>query len=120
MRIDDTKFGSITIDGQVYPHDVYILPSGKIEKRNKKESPRIGGHRALGVREIQYVLSFKPEILLIGKGQTGVLPIQADGEEILNSANIPIIIEKTPELILKFNSMDSQKLKIGAIFHTTC
>jgi hypothetical protein len=120
MRIDDTRFGSITIDGQIYPYDVYILPSGIIEKRNKKDSPRIGGHRSLGIHEIQYLLSYKPEILLIGKGQTGILPIQPDGEEMLKNADIPIIIENTPELILKFNTMFFQGMKIGAIFHTTC
>ena len=80
MRIDSTRFGSITINGTIYPHDVYILPSGKIEERFKKDSPRIGGHRSLGVKEIDYLLSFHPEVLFIGKGQTGILPIQAEAQ----------------------------------------
>jgi len=120
MKIDDTKFGSITIDGQTYPYDVYILPSGKIEKRNKKNSPRIGGHRSLGASEIQYLLAFEPEMLFIGKGQTGVLPFQPLGKDMLENAGIPIFIENTPELILKFNNSYSQGIKLGAIFHTTC
>jgi hypothetical protein len=120
MRIDETKFGSITINGQDYPYDVYILPSGKIEKRNKKDSPRIGGHRSLGVHEIQHILSNSPEILFIGKGQTGVLPIQPEGEKLLKNTPIPIFIDSTPELILKFNMMVTQGKKIGAIFHVTC
>ena len=120
MRIDNTKFGSITISGRIYPYDVYILPSGVIEKRNKKDSPRIGGHRSLGVHEIQYLLSHSPEILFIGIGQTGVLPIQPQGEKLLKNTSIPIFIDNTPALILKFNMMFSQGKKVGAIFHTTC
>jgi hypothetical protein len=38
MPIEDTKFGSITIDGKTYDHDVIIRLSGKVEKRRKKLS----------------------------------------------------------------------------------
>lgn len=38
MPIEDAKFGSITIDGKTYEHDVIIHLSGKVEKRQKKLS----------------------------------------------------------------------------------
>jgi len=38
MQIDRTQFGSITIDGKNYEHDVVIRLSGKVEKRQKKLS----------------------------------------------------------------------------------
>ena len=37
-RIDDTKFGSITIEGTVAEHDVIIRLNGQVEKRKKKLS----------------------------------------------------------------------------------
>ena len=43
MKIDNTVFGSITIDGQTYSHDVIIRLSGKVEKRKKKLSKKIFG-----------------------------------------------------------------------------
>jgi hypothetical protein len=36
--IDSTKFGSITIDGEEYEHDVCICPDGQVRKRKKKLS----------------------------------------------------------------------------------
>jgi len=36
MKIDGTEFGSITIDGETYPHDVLIRLSGEIKKRRNK------------------------------------------------------------------------------------
>jgi hypothetical protein len=36
MAIDNTQFGSITVDGKTYDHDVIIRLSGDIEKRKKK------------------------------------------------------------------------------------
>jgi hypothetical protein len=43
MRIDSTQFGSITIDGETYSHDVVVRLSGKVEKRRKKLSKKIFG-----------------------------------------------------------------------------
>ena len=40
MQIDKTEFGSITIDGKAYDHDVIIHLSGEVEKRRKKLSKR--------------------------------------------------------------------------------
>ncbi len=38
MKIDDTEFGSITIAGRTYEHDVVIRLSDKVVKRKKKLS----------------------------------------------------------------------------------
>ena len=38
MQIDRSEFGSITIDGNTYEHDVVIRLSGKVDKRQKKLS----------------------------------------------------------------------------------
>jgi hypothetical protein len=41
MKIDSTQFGSITIEGETYPHEVVVRLSGKVEKRKKKLSQKI-------------------------------------------------------------------------------
>ena len=43
MPPDSTPFGSITIAGKTYPHDVIIRRSGKVEKRPKKLSKKYYG-----------------------------------------------------------------------------
>ena len=40
MRIDDTQFGNITIDGKTYDHDVVIRLNGDVVKRKKKLSKK--------------------------------------------------------------------------------
>jgi hypothetical protein len=42
-RIDRTQFGSITIDGKVFEHDVLIRLGGQVEKRKKKLSKAVYG-----------------------------------------------------------------------------
>ena len=47
MAIERTSFGSITIDGKTYEHDVIIRLSGEVVKRKKKLSTfssRVGVH----------------------------------------------------------------------------
>ena len=42
-RIDQTQFGSVTIDGEVFTHDVIIRLGGQVEKRKKKLSKAVYG-----------------------------------------------------------------------------
>ena len=42
-RIDRTRFGSVTIDGEVFTHDVIIRLGGRVEKRKKKLSKAVYG-----------------------------------------------------------------------------
>jgi hypothetical protein len=43
MEIDGTTFGTITIDGKTYEHDVIIRLSGEVVKRKKKLSKKYYG-----------------------------------------------------------------------------
>ncbi len=53
MRIEDFSFGSISIDGAAYEHDV-IIDRGKVRKRVKKPSKKYReqfGHTPLSLEE---------------------------------------------------------------------
>src|SRR5262245_23922124 len=43
MEIEDTTFGTITIDGKTYDHDVIIRLSGEVVRRKKKLSKKYYG-----------------------------------------------------------------------------
>jgi hypothetical protein len=45
MEIEGTTFGTITIDGKTYEHDVMIRLSGEVVKRKKKLSKKYYGTR---------------------------------------------------------------------------
>jgi hypothetical protein len=40
MQIEGTTFGSITIDGKAYQHDVVVRLSGEVVKRKKQLSKK--------------------------------------------------------------------------------
>ena len=72
MKIEGTTFGTITIDGKTYDHDVVIRLSGKIVKRKKKLSKRLyGTSHVLSKDEAKFVFEKGCEELILGSGQIG-------------------------------------------------
>jgi hypothetical protein len=71
-RIDETQFGSVTIDGNVFEHDVLIRLGGRVEKRKKKLSKAVyGTSRTISLAEARHVHQKGAVRLLIGAGQQG-------------------------------------------------
>ena len=60
MKIDSTTFGTITIDGKIYEHDVVVRLSGEVVKRKKKLSKKLYG--------TSHVLSEDEARFLVEKG----------------------------------------------------
>ena len=85
INFETTRFGSITISEKVYPHDVYLLPDSKIVKRDKSHSNRIRGHKELSLWELKMLFQSNPRYLVIGTGQTGILPLTQEYESWLAS-----------------------------------
>ena len=55
-RINQTQFGSVTIDGAVFTHDVIIRLGGQVEKRKKKLSKAVyGTSHTISLAEAKHV-----------------------------------------------------------------
>jgi hypothetical protein len=76
MEIEGTTFGTITIDGQTYEHDVIIRLSGEVVKRKKKLSKKYyGTSHVLSKDEAKFVFERGCEQLILGSGQMGAMCI---------------------------------------------
>jgi hypothetical protein len=110
MEIEKTTFGTITIDGTTYEHDVVIRLSGEVVKRKKKLSKKYyGTSHTLSKDEAKFVFEKGCEQLIVGSGQIGNVRLSPEAEEVL--------LQPTPEAIQLFNR--SRAKKIG-LFHVTC
>jgi hypothetical protein len=69
-QIEWSKFGSITIEGKSYDHDIIIRLDGAIHKREKKLSKmRYGTSHKISREEIGYVFEEGAKFFVIGTGQ---------------------------------------------------
>ena len=116
--IDHTDFGTITIEGIVFNHDVLILPNGKVKKRKKKLSRAIyGTSHLLSLDEAKYV--YQPGIarLLIGTGQYGNVRLSHEAAAYFKRKHCRVDLAPTPTAPLAWNEARGAVLDL---FHVTC
>jgi hypothetical protein len=119
MKIERTEFGSITIDGETYDHDVLIRMSGKIRKRKKKLSKKYyGTSHTISLEEAEFVYEKGCKELILGTGQDGNVRLSPEARELFTGKGCAVIAEPTPQAIESFNRAKTRK-KIG-LFHVTC
>ena len=118
MEIERTTFGTITIDGKTYEHDVIIRLSGEVARRKKKLSKKYyGTSHVLSKDEAKFVFENGCEQLILGSGQMGNVHLSPEAEAYFGKKGCTVLLQPTPEAIHTFNN--SRAKKIG-LFHVTC
>ena len=117
-KIDGSSFGSITIDGQKYSHDVLIRLDGRVEKRKKKLSKAVyGTSHKLSLAEAQHVYQEGSERLIFGTGQGGLASLSQEAADYFVEHACEVVLLPTPKAVRAWN--DAQEAVIG-LFHVTC
>ena len=114
----NTGFGFVEIEGVTYTHDIVIHTDGTISKRKKKKSKELKGeygHTPLSGPELDFIQGENPDVIYIGTGQYGSLPLTSDAETLLDQYKT--IIEATPRVI---SELPAEKRRYVAILHVTC
>jgi hypothetical protein len=113
-----TGFGFIEIHGVTYSYDVIIHTDGSVSKRKKKKSREFKedyGHTPLSGYELDSIGKEGPEVVYIGTGQYGSLPITEEAKDLLRTYSA--VIAPTPEVI---SALADEKRHYFAILHVTC
>jgi hypothetical protein len=113
-----TGFGWIEINGERYEHDIVIHTDHTITKRQKKLSKPFKssyGHTPLSGEELAFLAKEKPEVVYIGTGQYGDLPLTPETQVMLAGFNPRI--KPTPEIL---RDLATETRKFTAILHVTC
>jgi hypothetical protein len=69
--------------------------------------------------DLSGVIAAKPDILIVGTGNMGVMQVLESTVTFLQRQGIEVHVAKTAKAVELFNSMTSDKKVIGA-FHLTC
>src|SRR5512139_76448 len=118
MKIDSTEFGSITVDGTTYPHDILIQLSGEVVKRKKKLSKKYyGTSHIISLEEAEFIYQKGCDTLVLGAGQYGNVRLSPEAAEFFKHHHCRVIRRSTPEAIEAYNKA---KGKTVGLFHVTC
>lgn len=113
-----TGFGWIEIQGKVYHHDVIVHVNGAISERKRVASHDVSQscrHTPLVSEELAFLGSEQPEVVYIGTGQYGDLPLTPEAMKMLSLYSR--VVCPTPDIL---ELLQREKRKYAAILHVTC
>lgn len=117
-HIDSSQFGSITIAGRVYEHDVVIGLDGRVRKRQKKLSKAVyGTSHIISLDEARQVYEQGAGRLIIGAGQYGLVKLSDEAASFFAAQGCQVDLLPVAQAIGAWNS--AQGAVIG-LFHVTC
>ena len=117
-RINRTQFGSVTIAGKVFDHDVLIRLGGQVEKRNKKLSKAVyGTSHTISLAEAEHLYQEGVERLLIGAGQEGRVGLSEEAAAYFARKRCRVELLPTPEVIPVWNQAEGAVI---GLLHVTC
>lgn len=119
--IEEYHFGSITIDGKIYNHDVEVRWTGEVLKWWRGES------HLIDVEDIKRAVEENPDTIIIGTGESGVARVTEEAKNFIKGKGIELIIDLTKEATKTFNIRKKEseeergrQNKVIGLFHLTC
>jgi hypothetical protein len=119
-RIDRTSFGSITVDGTAFDHDIIIRPDGQVTKRKKKLSKAVyGTSHTISLREAEFIYeqAAEADCLIVGSGQYGNVELSLEAAAYFKGMNCRVVLRPTPDAIGLWNEAPGRAI---GLFHVTC
>jgi hypothetical protein len=115
--IEEYHFGSITIDGKTYNHDVEVRWTGEVLDWWRKES------HIVDLEDIKRALEEK----VIGTGESGIARVTERAQKEIEERGIKLIVDRTEEAVKTFNIINEEsrpekgkKTRVIGLFHLTC
>ena len=114
-RIDDYRFGTITIDGVVYTDDVIILPGRVVSPWWR----RAGGH-VFAVPDLGPVLDAAPAVVVLGTGYHGRVIVPEETLTALRETGAQVFVAPTTEAVDLYTHHAASGKPVVAALHLTC
>ncbi len=119
--IEEYHFGSITINGKTYNHDLEVRWTGEVLKWWRGES------HVINVEDVKRAIEQNPETIIIGTGELGIARVTEEAQKFIQEKGIKLIIDKTEEAVKTFNIIlgeselkEGKQNKVIGLFHLTC
>ncbi len=111
--IDSYRFGEVVIDGRKFTSDVIVFPDRVEGGWWRKE-----GHK-LHPEDLGEVIPEKPEVLVVGTGDMGLMEVPPETCHFLETKAISLVADLTGEACCIYNQL-CRSQRVVAALHLTC
>ncbi len=112
--ITDFSFGKIVVNGIAYNSDIKIVQGRVIQNWWRRR-----GHE-VDTDDLKDVLSDHPEVLILGRGDPGLMKATSGLRAYLQQNRIELIEENTSRAMATFNRLLAEGKRVAAGFHVGC
>lgn len=119
--IEEYKFGSITINGKTYDHDVEVRWTDEVLSWWRGES------HLIDIEDVKRAVEKNPETIIIGTGESGAARVTEEAQNFIKGKGIELIIDLTEQATKTFNIRKEESVeeegrqnKVIGLFHLTC
>jgi dienelactone hydrolase len=113
-HIDAYSFGRIRVSGDDFSNDLIVFPD-KVEPYWRRRDAHL-----LSVVDLETVIEYSPDLLVVGTGIAGRLQLEPATREALRKKGIDCIDERTDLAWQTFNDEVEQDRRVVGAFHLTC
>ncbi|XP_018425210.1 PREDICTED: mth938 domain-containing protein [Nanorana parkeri] len=116
-EINKISWGSMNVGGQHYK-DCKVWPGGS----RTWDWRETGTDHYPGVQpsDVEEVVKKGVETLVIGRGMSEALQVPASTLQYIKSLGIDVLVFQTEKAVKEYNSLASQGVRVGGVFHSTC
>lgn len=111
-RLEDYRFGHLTVDGEEHRRDLIVLPRRVVANWRRRD-----GH-SLVVEDLDDVLGELPERLIVGTGAEGRLSPDPKALEQLQESGIEVEVLPTDQAVRRYATLNPAAT--AAALHLTC
>ncbi len=113
-HIDAYSYGRIRVSGDDFDNDLIVFPD-KVEPYWRRREAHL-----LSIADLDTVIDYAPELLVVGTGTAGRLQLEPSARELLRQKGISCIDEHTDLAWQIFNDEIERDTKVVGAFHLTC
>ncbi|XP_053566535.1 mth938 domain-containing protein-like [Bombina bombina] len=116
-EISKLSWGSMKVAGEMYK-DCIVWPGGS----RPWDWRETGTNHHPGVQpaDLEEVVKKGVKTLVIGRGMGEALQVPAATLEYVKAQGIDVLVFQTEKAVKEYNTLVSQGVKVGGVFHSTC
>lgn len=119
--IEEYHFGSISIDGKIYNHDIEVRWTDEILPWQREES------HVIDIEDVERAVAENPEVIVIGTGESGMAKVTKEAVDFIKSRGIELIIDPTEQAAKTLNirkeeseEEEGEQERVIGLLHLTC